>query len=394
MKGPLDGIRILDLTTMASGPLATSILGDQGADVIKIEAPARGDALRTIGTSRGGLSALFINLNRNKRSIALRLADPRGLRVFDRLAARSDVLIQNFRPGAVARMGVGPERLCARFPQLIYVSVSGFGERGPMRDHPVYDSVMQAYSGVAAHQTDPRTGEPTFVRSVVCDKGTAVQTAQLVTAALLARERGAGGQHVRVSMLHASLAFLWPDAMQSHTFLGGHATEPIGSASLPRIRATRDGHVAIAFIQDHEFQALCRAVERPDLAADARFIEAGSRARHADVLQELLDPTLRSFTTSALIERLRREQVPHAVLGQLASLHRDPQVVADELLLEMEHPRAGRLRQPRPLGDFEKTPASVRRHAPLLGEQSDEIAREAGCSPSEIARLRAAGVLV
>ncbi len=394
MKGPLDGIRVLDLTTMASGPLATSILGDQGADVIKLEAPGRGDALRSIGTRRGELSALFINLNRNKRSIGLSLADPRGLALFDRLVARADVLIQNFRPGAVQRMGVGPERLCSRFPQLIYVSVSGFGERGPMRDHPVYDSVMQAYSGVAAHQADPRTGEPAFVRSIVCDKGTAIQTAQLVTAALFARERGRGGQHVRVSMLHASLAFLWPDAMQNHTFLGEGASEPIGRASLPAIRATRDGHITISFIQDHEFQAFCRVVERPDLSDDPRFREAGPRALHADQLQQRLDPTLRCWTTQALVDRLRAAQVPHAVLGEPASLHRDPQVRANELLIEFEHPHAGRLRQPRPLGDFEKTPTSVRRQAPRLGEQSDEIAREVGCDATEIEALRRAGVLV
>ena len=394
MKGPLEGIRILDLTTMASGPLATSILGDQGADVIKVEGPGRGDALRTIGTSRGGLSALFINLNRNKRSIGLSLADPRGLAVFDRLVSGADVLIQNFRPGAVQRIGIGPDRLCERFPRLVYVSVSGFGERGPMRDRPVYDSVMQAYSGVAVHQADPHTGEPTFVRSVVCDKGTALQTAQIVTAALLARERSGAGQHVRISMLHASIAFLWPDALQNHTFLGGNATDPIERASLPRIRPTRDGHITITFIQDHEFRAFCRAIQRIGLAEDARFARAGDRARNADLLQELLDPILRHFTTQELVERLRRADVPHAVLREPAALHQDPQVIADELLIEVEHPVAGRLRQPRPLGDFEQTPASIRRHAPLLGEQSDEIAREAGCSEAEIAELRRIGVLV
>jgi crotonobetainyl-CoA:carnitine CoA-transferase CaiB-like acyl-CoA transferase len=305
----------------------------------------------------------------------------------------ADVLIQNFRPGAVHRMGVGPDRLCARFPDLIYVSVSGYGERGPLAQHPVYDSVMQAYSGVAAHQADPETGEPAFVRSVVCDKGTAIQTAQLVTAALLARERGAGGQHVRVSMLHASLAFLWPDALQNHTFLGGGATEPIGRASLPRIRATRDGHITITLIQDHEFQALCRAIERNDLAEDERFVLAGPRARNADLLQAEIDPTLRRFTTEELASRLRAADVPHAVLGEPATIHLDPQVIATDILMEVDHPHAGRLRQPRPLGDFEKTPTSVRRHAPLLGEQTDQIARETGYTDAEITSLRAAGVL-
>ena len=393
MKGPLDGIRVLDLTTMASGPLATSILGDQGADVIKVEAPDRGDSMRAIGPSRGGLSAVFTNLNRNKRSIAVNLADPRGLALFDRLAASADVLVQNFRPGAVNRMGVGPDRLCERCPKLVYVSVSGFGEKGAMARQPVYDSVMQAYAGVAGSQIDPDTGEPGFIRTIVCDKGTAIQTAQIVTAALLARERGAGGQHVRVSMLHASLAFLWPDGMQNHTFLGEGASEPMGKGALPRIRATRDGHVSISLIQDREFQALCRALDRTDLLDDERFAGTTARTRNGSLLQEEIDPTLRSFTTEELSARLHEAEVPHAVLREPATVHRDPQVIANDLLLELEHPTGGAIRQPRPVGDFEKTPTSIRRQAPHLGEQTDEIAREAGFSDEDVRRLREAGVL-
>ena len=393
MSGPLDGIRIIDLTTMASGPLATSILGDQGADVIKVEAPDKGDALRGIGPSRGGLSALFTSLNRNKRSIVIDLRDPRGVDLLDRLVAGADVFIQNFRPGAVDRMGIGSARYRARHPELIYVSISGYGETGPMAGRAVYDSVMQAYSGVAMHQADPETGIPSFVRSVVCDKGTAIQTAQLVTAALLARERGRGGQHLRISMLHASLAFLWPDGMQNHTLLGEGVSAPLTKGALPAIRPTRDGYLSISFIQDHEFQAFCRAVERPDLATDERFREADARARNQRLLQSSVEETLRRFTTAELSERLDRERVPFAPLGDPATIHLDPQVVANELLLEMEHPAAGRLRQPRPIGDFDMTPATVRRHAPSLGEHSEEIAREAGLDPEEIESLERSGVL-
>jgi crotonobetainyl-CoA:carnitine CoA-transferase CaiB-like acyl-CoA transferase len=394
MSGPLDGFRIIDLTTMASGPFATSILGDQGADVIKVEAPGPGDALRGIGPSRGGLSALFTSLNRNKRSVVVDLHDPRGVELLDRLVADADVVVQNFRPGAVERMGIGPARYRRRHPSLIYVSVSGFGEKGRMAGQAVYDSIMQAYSGVAMHQADPETGVPQFVRSVVCDKGTAIQTAQLITAALLARERGAGGQHLHVSMLHASLAFLWPDGMQNHTLLGAGVSAPLTKSALPEIRATRDGFLAISFIQDREYQGFCRAIGRPDLADDERFRDAAPRARNQRALQALVDTTLRGFSTAELSSRLESEAVPFAPLGDPATIHEEVQVIANELLFESDHPSAGRLRQPRPLGDFDATPTEIRRQAPSLGEHSREVAREAGLDVQEIEALIADGVLI
>ncbi len=393
MQGPLDGIRIIDLTTMASGPLATSILADQGAAVIKVEAPGGGDGLRRIGPSRGGLSALFTSLNRNKRSIVLDLREKKGVELLDRLVASADLVIQNFRPGAVDRMGIGAKRYCGLHPDLIYVSVSGFGEEGPLKHRAVYDSVMQAYSGVAMHQADLVTGEPTFVRSVVCDKGTAIQTAQLMTAALLARARGAGGQHVRVSMLHASLAFLWPDGMQNFTLLGDGVSAPLQKGALPMIRSTANGSIAISYIQDREFESLCRVIDRLDLLEDERFAKAGPRARHAHELQKLLDPTLRQWPTADLDRLLEDADVPHATVGDPATIHDDPQVIANDLLFEMDHPAAGRLRQPRPIGDFEKTPSSIRRGAPSYGEHTDEIAGEIGIGPDEIASLRKSGIL-
>ncbi len=394
MPGPLDGIRIIDLTTMASGPLATSILVDQGADVIKVEGPGRGDGLRTIGPSRGGLSAIFSSFNRNKRAIVLDLREPRGVEVLDRLVSGADVFVQNFRPGAVERMGVDADRYRGLHPDLIYVSVSGFGEKGPMSQSAVYDSVMQAYSGVAMHEADLVTGEPKFVRSVVCDKGTAIQTSQLITAALLARERGAGGQHVRVSMLHASLAFLWPDGMQNHALLGEGVSAPLLRSSLPMIRPTKDGHIAISYIQDREFISFCHSIGRENLATDERFATAGPRARHARELQEEIVDTLRAYTTSDLATRLASSDVPYATIGDPATIHEDPQVIANDLLFEMTHPIAGRLRQPRPLGDFDGTPIERVRGAPGYGEHSAEVARESGLSDDEIAALLRDGIML
>jgi crotonobetainyl-CoA:carnitine CoA-transferase CaiB-like acyl-CoA transferase len=400
MPGPLDGIRIIDLTTMASGPFATALLGDQGADVIKVEPPGHGDLLRQIGAARGGLSAVFANMNRSKRSLVLNLANPRGVALLERLADSADVFIQNFRPGVVERMGIGEASLRRRNPELIYVSISGFGETGPDAQRRVYDSVMQAYSGFAAHQADPETGEPRFVRNIICDKSTALTVAQAVTAALFARQRGAGGQHVQLSMLHASIAFLWPDGMQAYTLVDPEldadptAAGPVApQASLPTIRRTADGYVAISTISNREFGGLCKALERPKLERDSRFAEAGQRARNAAALQAIVEPLVLALSTSALLERLEREDVPHAAVTPLARLHEHPQVVASRVLSEAEHPSAGRLRSPRPVADFERTPSEVRRLAPELGEHSGEILEELGLDADEIARLREAEVV-
>jgi crotonobetainyl-CoA:carnitine CoA-transferase CaiB-like acyl-CoA transferase len=379
---------------MASGPLATSILADQGADVIKVEGPGRGDGLRTIGPSRGGMSAIFTSFNRNKRSLVVDLRDERGVAVLDRLVASADVVVQNFRPGAVERMGIGADRYRATNPDLIYVSISGFGEKGPMAQSAVYDSVMQAYSGVAMHQADLETGEPSFVRSVVCDKGTAIQTAQLITAALFARGQGRGGQHIKVSMLHASLAFLWPDGMQNFALLGDGVSAPLKKSALPMIRPTADGYITISYIQDREFQALCRTVGREDLIDDERFSTAGPRASNARPLQGLLEATLREYTTTELAKVLAEADVPFATIGDPETIHDDPQVIANDLLFEMDHPIAGRLRQPKPLGEFEGTPTEIRRGAPSYGEHSLEIADEAGLSRDEQRALIDAGILI
>jgi len=396
VPGPLEGIRVVDLTAMASGPFATALLGDQGADVIKVEPPGTGDLIRHIGNSRAGMSAVFANLNRSKRSLVLNLRDPRGVALLERLADTADVFVQNFRPGVADRMGIGAERLRSRNPRLVYVSISGFGDAGPDVQQRVYDSVMQACSGFAAHQADPATDEPMFVRNVVCDKATALTTAQAITAALLARERGAGGQHLRISMLHASIAFLWPDGMQNHTWIES-AGEPAGAAmsraTLPAIRRTADGWVAITTVGNDEYRGLCRALGRPDLQQDPRFAEAGARARNADALHALVVPLVRALPTAELVARLRAEDVPHAPVTPLASLHEHPQVVANALLREDVHPVSGRMRAPRPVGDFDATPLAVTRLAPALGEHSDEVLRELGLLPAELAALREAGVI-
>ena len=395
-RGPLRGVRILDLTTMASGPWASSILGDQGADVIKVEAPGKGDLLRHIGTMRGGLSAVFNVLNRSKRSVVIDLSTTRGVGLLLQLAAQADVVMQNFRPGVAERMGIGPARLCAAHPQLIYISISGYGEDGPLANRPVYDSVMQAHSGAAASQADPVTGEPRFVQNMMCDKGTALVASQAITAALFARARGDGGQHLRLSMLHATIAYLWPDVMQQMTYLEPAADEkaaPARRPTLPTIRRTADGFVTFTAIGDDEFVRLTRALGRPDLQLDDRFNEAGARARNAALLAAETNPIVRRMSTADLTARLEAEQVPHAVVNTLESLLEDPQVRATGVLEESVHPSAGRQLQPTPPIRFEATPSGVQRPAPMLGEHTREVLAELGLTTGELDTLEQDGVI-
>ncbi len=393
MAGPLEGIRVIDLTSMVSGPMATCVLGDQGAEVIKVEIPGTGDLIRHIGCARGGLSAIFTTLNRNKRSIVLNLRQPHGRELLHKLLADADVLVQNFRPGVMDALGFGEAELRPRYPDLVYVSISGFGETGPYAQRRVYDIIIQAISGMAASQADPKTGEPELVRNIVCDKVTAVTAAQAITAALFARERGAGGQHVRLSMLDTAVAFLWPDTMQSYTFLGEGVTPPAPLAGLLSVRQTKDGHMTIFTISDAEFGGLCRALDCPELIDDPRFADVTVRTRNAEVLAELLDRATGAHTTAELCARLEVEDVPHAEVTSLESLHRHPQVIENRLLVESEHPHVGRTRTPRPVASFEATPATLRRPAPALGEHTDELLAELGLPEGEIHKLYEQGVL-
>jgi len=219
MPGPLHGYRVIECTTTITGPFASMILADQGADVIKVEAPGIGDVVRMLGTARGGMSALFALLNRSKRSVVLNLREERGRDLLRRLVAGADVFIQNFRPGVVERVGIDEPSLREVREDLIYVSISAFGTRGPYARKPGYDHIVQGIAGVAAVQRDPETGRPVHVRHTLCDKVTALTAAQGITAALLARERGEGGQHLRMNMLDASIAFLWPDGGANATIL-------------------------------------------------------------------------------------------------------------------------------------------------------------------------------
>jgi len=393
MPGPLDGYRIIDLTSMISGPMATMMLGDQGADVIKVEQPERGDHVRAGGFRAGGLAANFLNTNRNKRSITIDLKQPRGKALLERLAAGADVLVQNFRPGVVARLGIHEEAIRAHAPDIVYVSISGFGETGPYISKPVYDPIIQALSGLASIQGGSDRQRPRLVRTIVPDKVTAVMASQAITAALLARERSGSGQHVRLSMLDSVLAFLWPSDMGAQSFVDGAQTEQRAASFIDLIYQTADGYMSVAVMSDREWAALTRALERPQWLDDPRFKTPALRDQNIDERLSLTQEVLASRTTAEWLERLEAAGVPAAPVLTRNRLLDDPQVAASEILVETDHPHAGRLRQARPAARFEGTPAEIRRGAPLLGEHTDEILAEIGLAAAEIAELRAAKVV-
>jgi crotonobetainyl-CoA:carnitine CoA-transferase CaiB-like acyl-CoA transferase len=392
MPGPLDGYRIIDVTQMISGPVATMMLGDQGADVIKVEPPGSGDLTRALGGRRRGMAPIFASSNRSKRSVALDLKNARGIELLKAMVKTADLFVQNFRPGTAERMGIGERELRRAKPDLIYVSISGFGESGPYVNKRVYDPVIQALSGLAAIQADPDTGRPRMMRLIVPDLVTALSAAQAMTAALLARERTGEGQHVRLAMLDAVISFLWPEGMAGHTLVGP-ASAAVRPPAPDLIFETTDGYITAGAVSDKEWEGLARALGHPEWLADPRFSTPADRVRHARERLELTASVLKTGPSAQWLARLEAEQVPCAAVLSLDQVLSDPQVAANDLIVEFEHPHAGRMRQARPAARFDRTPPAIGQPAPTLGEHTDEVLGELGIPAAEIGELRGCGVI-
>jgi crotonobetainyl-CoA:carnitine CoA-transferase CaiB-like acyl-CoA transferase len=394
MSGPLDGIRIVDLSVALTGPLAAGMLVDQGADCVKVEQAPTGDVVRWLGSTVAGISAMFQAANRGKRSIVLDLRQDDGLAILRDLVADADVLVQNFRPGVAERLGVAYDDIRSIRPDIVYADLTGFGPTGPYSHRRVYDTVIQAQSGLAASQTGLNDDQPKFLKQLVCDKVTAYTACQAITAALFARSRGAGGQHLELSMLDACIAFLFVDGAEHEVILDGDHSGPQSVAANNTPLAFDGGFAAVAVPTDKEFHGLAQAMgvdsSDPDLATvrDRTANRGKAMAVHRAVRQNATK--LKVSEAEALLEA---NQVPFGIVRAVDEIQDDPQVIANGIFSEFDHPAAGRVRHHRPPTHFHGTPTELREPAaPTLGQHSDEILAETGRG-DRIDELRAAGVV-
>lgn len=372
---------------MVSGPSATMLLADQGADVIKVENPGGGDHTRASANKQNGFSANFINNNRNKRSVTLNLKDDGARQALLKLCEGADVFIQNFRPGVVDRMGIGETDIRAVCPDIVYVSISGFGETGPYAGKPVYDPLIQALSGLATVQAGSDAERPRLVRTILPDKLTGIVAAQAITAALLSRTRTGEGQHIRLSMLDAIIAFLWGSDMGSQTFVDSPFPQQNAASFIDLIYETADGHISVAVQSNKEWAALSRAFDMPELLDDPRFTTPALRQENIDARLTLTQDVLRTRPADEWIARLEAEDVPCAPVLTRTDAINHPQVVANEIVVETLHHLAGSVRQARPAARFSATPTEHRRGGPALGEHTAEVLGEIGYTADQIAAL-------
>jgi crotonobetainyl-CoA:carnitine CoA-transferase CaiB-like acyl-CoA transferase len=369
------------------------LLGDQGAAVVKVERPGFGDIGRYVGVSVNGLSALAQMCNRGKRSLALDVHQPEGRAILLQLVADADVVVQNFRPGVVERLGIGYDDARAVNERIVYASLSGFGPTGPYAGKGAYDTVIQAYGGLAANQADAQTGEPHFINQTVADKVTALYAAQAITAALFARERTGAGTHVQLTMLDAVVSFLWADAAGNEVLQDADRSQPSSFVSNFRPFRFRDGWGICTPTSDADFAGMCKAFG-VDGYDDPRVATIGQRAQHRELVRTFMDrcyAAATEMTTAAAIGALEEHNVPCGIVLTPTELAADRHAQAIGLFEDSMHPTAGRLRQPRHPSEFGGTRPPLGGPAPMLGEHTDEILRELGLG-ARIDDLRAAGV--
>ncbi len=387
--GPLVGFRVLDLTQVVSGPYCTQLLGDLGAEVIKVE-PPEGDSMRRTGRPmRNGFTAAFLNFNRNKRSVVIDIKKEHGRDLVRRLAVRADVMVENNRPGVVERLGIGYADIRRANPKIVYCSINGFGPNGRLANHPAYDPIVQGYSGMAFVQAG-RSEQPVAIKMALTDKVSGMTAALSIASALHAvRARGVG-QYIRVPMIEATMQFVANDTIYGYTFLpeDEFKSQAPKTTSLDPFR-TADGWISIAPFTDAQYERFCSAVGRPEWWTAV--------ADRAERIRGIIRGIARIFpekTTAEWLAILEAADIPSGPVHSYETLFNDPEIVANESFMIYEHPAAGTVRTVTPGPRFSETPSRMWRMPPKLGEHTEEVLREAGVDRAQIEDLRTARVIV
>ena len=382
--GPLSGIKVLDLTAMVSGPVCTMMLGDQGADVIKIE-PLDGELTRKVGNSNNGMTTTFLCCNRSKRSLALDLKKKNGINILKKLIKTADVLVQNFRPGTMKRMGLSYEEVTKINKKIIYASISGFGDKGPYSSQRVYDPVIQALSGLADIQRDQETNFPKMVRTIIPDKTTAMAAAQAISSALFYRERYGKGQHIKIAMLDVMVSYLWPEGSASLSFVGKEGNPAAGQMGLDLVFETKDKkYITAGAVTDKEWLGMCTAFNKPELLTDDRFSTPRARFDNKTERRIIIANEIKKHNCLEILKKLNENEVPSAPILTREELLENEQIVENKIIEFHDSKIFGKVRSPRPAPIYSESDINGAQLAPLLGENSIEILEELKFTTNEI----------
>lgn len=395
MTGPLEGVKVVDLSMVVAGPVATMLMAEQGAEVIKIE-PLDGDLLRKGQMFvKGGMNSLTINCNRGKQSIAVDMKTPEGLAIVKKLTADADVFVQNFRAGAIERLGINADELRADNDRLITVWMSGYGPDGPNAHDAVFDPVIQAVTGHAAVQLNPEIPFADVHRTIIMDKSTALTAAQAITAALFARERTGKGQHIELSMLNSALYFFWPDGAMGHALIDDDVSPGVTLYESMSLTQCADGHFVYFMAGDAHWHGVFRALDHPEWGDNPNWgtIEGRMSAENRAEVGGLMTNAFMKYSRDDILERLKAQDVPAAPMLEVDEIPSHPQVQHNNVFTEWEHPHAGKVRQPAAAAKFSDTPNVPQWQVPMLGENTDTILLDNGWSTDDVAALRESGVV-
>ena len=379
-QGPLAGIKVVDVSSAVAGPWVSSWLAELGAEVIFVEKVGVPDVMRMTGAISGDQSGCWVHMHRNKRGMDLNLRSESGRDILLKLVAEADVFVQNFRPGVAHRLQIDYPALSAINPDLVYLSVSGFGQDGPYADRPVYDPIIQALSGM----TEAQNG--TYVKAVVADKTTAMAGANAVLAALVARSNGAGGQHIELALLDAMLHWMWLEVFWNESLPESDPAPTYSEWYEPW--DTADGQIAANWVNFEQYKGACQALGKPELADDSRFATRDARLQNADAQRSEFAAILKTMFTDDALSALEAADVPCARVVSRQEVFDDPQVLHNDIIISEMHPTAGKIRTIRPPANFSKTPTALTRHSPGKGEHTNEILSQLGFNPSQIGELR------